>query len=193
MLLCSFFCAPQLDAQQKSEAVPGKPAPALDIEKWLEPRDAGPHAWHDLRGKVVVVEFWATWCGPCVAAIPHLNELVEKFENQPAQFISVSDEDEAVVKKFLAARPIKGWLALDTDRSTFKGYGVEGIPTTVLVDKSGLIIGVTDPDQITAAVLATCSPAMSDRCAKSSHDVGSRRGKSRSAARQMLRGHSSKS
>ncbi len=47
-----------------------------------------------LRGKVVVLEFWATWCGPCIAAIPRLNRLAERFKDQPVQFVAITAEDE---------------------------------------------------------------------------------------------------
>jgi uncharacterized protein (TIGR03435 family) len=145
-----------LPRQQKPQAEAGIPAPPLAIEKWLEPAENSPRSWDDLRGQVVLLEFWATWCGPCVAAIPHWNELVEKFRGRPVQFISVTDEEEAVVRKFLAARPIKGWLALDTDGSMSKAYsGGEalGIPTTLIIAPDGTVVGKTHPEAVTEALL----------------------------------------
>ena len=98
-----------------------------------------------LRGKVVVLEFWATWCGPCVAAISHLNELADKFKDQPVQFIAITAEDEATIKPFLTKRPIHAWVALDTDRAMNKAYGIVAIPHTVIVDKDGKIAAITYP------------------------------------------------
>jgi uncharacterized protein (TIGR03435 family) len=107
-----------------------------------------------LRGQVVMLEFWATWCGPCVAAIPHLNELADKFKDQPARFIAITAEDEATIKPFLAKRPIHAWIALDTDKAMNKAYAVGSIPRTVLLDKEGKIAGITHPAQLTERHLA---------------------------------------
>ncbi len=98
-----------------------------------------------LHGKVVVLEFWATWCGPCVAAIPHLNELADKFKDQPVQFIAITAEDEATIKPFLAKRPIHAWVALDTNRAMNTAYGIRAIPHTVILGKDGKIAAITYP------------------------------------------------
>jgi uncharacterized protein (TIGR03435 family) len=148
--------ATSLPAQQKPLTEAAIAAPPLAVEEWLEPAKNPPRSWDDLRGQAVVLEFWATWCGPCVAAIPHWNALVEKFRGRPVQFISVSDEEAAVVRKFLVARPIKGWLALDTDRSMSKAYsgGEElGIPTTLVIAPDGTVVGKTHPEAVTEALL----------------------------------------
>ncbi len=146
-------CASGSWAEQKKTAKRGESAPTLSVEQWLEPKDAKVSGWPDLHGQVVVLEFWATWCAPCVAAIPHLNELAEKFEAHGVRFISVSDEDEATVKKFLAKKPIRGWLALDPDKSVFKDYGVSGIPITAVVGRDGTLIALTSPEDVTETVL----------------------------------------
>lgn len=53
-------------------------------------------------------------------AVSHLNELAEKFKNQPVHFVAITEEDEATIKRFLAKKPIKAWIALDTDKSMNK-------------------------------------------------------------------------
>src|SRR5262245_61261500 len=78
----------------------GDPAPKLELETVLSPPSRALN-WPALRGQVVVLEFWATWCAPCVAQIPHLNALAKKFENRPLQIISISDEDREPVVGFL--------------------------------------------------------------------------------------------
>src|SRR5580765_7099347 len=73
---------------------PGQPAPELNLRKILQ---APPDAKADLkglRGKVVILEFWATWCAPCIEVQPHLNDLIEKFKDKPVQIISITNEDE---------------------------------------------------------------------------------------------------
>lgn len=127
-----------------AETVP-EAAPPLDLEVALSGPPPEELSWEALRGRAVVVEFWATWCAPCVGAIPHWNELVEAFAGEPIVFLSVSDEDEARVRRFLEKRPILGAVALDADRDTFEAYGVEGIPHTVLVDAQGRVRAVTRP------------------------------------------------
>ncbi len=132
---------------------PAKPAPPLSVKHWIQPREKPASNWQDLRGKMVVVEFWATWCGPCVEAIPHLNELSRKFRDRGVQFLSVTDEDAATVEKFLKKRPIDGWVALDTDHSMFDAYGVQGVPRTAFVDANGSLLSLSGVDQLTEAVL----------------------------------------
>lgn len=106
--------------------------------------------WEALRGEVVVLEFWATWCAPCIAEIPHLNDLAERFAGKPVRFIAVTDEPAETVEPFLARKPIDAWIGLDTDRSLFGKFGVRGIPQTVLIGPKGRIAGITHPMELKA-------------------------------------------
>lgn len=132
----------------------GTPAPPLGLEQVLQAPDGTKVSWESLRGKAVVLEFWATWCGPCVAAIPHLNELAQKFADRPVQFIAITAERPDVVARFVKKKPIRGWIGLDTDESLYRDYGVEGIPLTILVDAQGRLAGFTYPTGLTEQVLA---------------------------------------
>ncbi len=132
----------------------GNPASPITLTTWLQAPASARASWETLKGKVVVLEFWATWCGPCVEQIPHLNSLADKFKGKPVQFVSITDEEGQRVESFLRSRPIAGWIGLNPDRSIFKAYGVEGIPETILVDTRGSIAAITDPDQVTETVLA---------------------------------------
>ena len=116
----------------------GQTAPELNIEKYLQAPE-GEKSLSALKGKVVVLEFWATWCAPCVAEIPHLNQLSEEFRDKQVQFISITDEGEDVVAPFLKRQEMKSWIGLDTDRSAFEAYGVKGIPRTFLINQKGII------------------------------------------------------
>ncbi len=116
----------------------GQTAPELNIEKYLQAPE-GEKSLSALKGNVVVLEFWATWCAPCVAEIPHLNQLSEEFRDKQVQFISITDEDEDVIAPFLKRQEMKSWIGLDTDRSAFEAYGVRGIPRTFLIDQKGTI------------------------------------------------------
>jgi uncharacterized protein (TIGR03435 family) len=132
----------------------GSPAPPLTLKNVLQAPEEAHGTWEELRGKAVVIEFWATWCGPCVDNIPHLNELSEKFASRPLQFISITDENDVeLVKRFLADHPIRGWVAFDAEESTFKRYDIGGRPLTLLVDGAGIVRAVTNPISVTPQVL----------------------------------------
>ncbi len=126
----------------------GDPAPPLKIAKLLNAPANAKLDWASLRGKWVVLEFWATWCGPCVAAIPHLNELSDSLKDKPVVFIAITDEKQAVVENFLKKRPIHGWVALDEGGATFRAYAVRGIPATIIVDPGGRLVVRTHPNTL---------------------------------------------
>jgi uncharacterized protein (TIGR03435 family) len=133
----------------KPPAVGDQP-PEIKLESLLQAPDGAKASWDALRGKVIVLEFWATWCGPCVEAIGHLNELTEAFRGKPVQFISITDEAESTIKDFLANKPIRGWVGLNPGRSMFNNFDVHGIPHTVIVGPDGKIAAVTRPQSLQA-------------------------------------------
>jgi thiol-disulfide isomerase/thioredoxin len=132
-LLCPALTAAEL----------GDPAAPLVIAEWIK-GDAVDLA--AVKGKkVVVVEFWATWCGPCRTSIPHLTELQKKFQDRGVVFVGVSDETAAKVKPFVdgMGEKMDYTVAVDSNRKTFAGYmgayGINGIPHAFIVDKEGRI------------------------------------------------------
>lgn len=131
----------------------GEPAPPLAVKQLLQAPEGAKTVWPDLQGKAVVLEFWATWCAPCVEQIPHWNALAERFRDRPIQFLAVSSEDPEMVAQFLDKRPMAGWIGLDPGGAAFKAYGVEGVPYTVLVDAKGVVRGITSLQDLTAADL----------------------------------------
>ncbi|MGD0443614.1 MAG: redoxin domain-containing protein [Edaphobacter sp.] len=131
----------------------GTPAPPLDTLKLLQAPLGAKADWASLKGKVVVLEFWATWCSPCVASLPHLNQLVESLDPAKFQFISIDDEDLKAVQTFLTSKKMSGWVGVDASGSVFGLYGVESRPTTVIVDGNGKIVAVTEIDSVNAADL----------------------------------------
>lgn len=131
----------------------GDPPPPLGLEHRLQWPEGAPVDWEGLRGKVVVLEFWGTWCPPCVAAIPHLNELAEQFDGADVRFVAISFEEPEVVRSFLERRPMRSWIGLDTDRSVSEAFGIGAYPTTVLVDRTGRIAAYTSPEVVTPRVL----------------------------------------
>lgn len=131
----------------------GSPAPGFDVEVLLQAPKSHLASLDELRGEVVVVEYWATWCLPCVAAIPHLNQLADELADEPVRFISVTDEPREVVDPFLAEKPIAGWIGLDLDRSTFDSFWVGSLPKTFVIDSEGHVVETTMPELVTAGRL----------------------------------------
>ncbi|CAK9053784.1 Thiol-disulfide oxidoreductase ResA, partial [Durusdinium trenchii] len=149
-MLC---CAPAAIAQEAKPIAVGDSAPPIGVEAWSQlPEGIDRYDWESLKGTTVVIEFWATWCGPCIAAIPHMNDLAEKFEGEVV-FISVTDEPEEKTLALREKRPMKSVLGFDTDKSMHKAYGVRGIPATFVVDKEGKIASITHPNRLTAEKL----------------------------------------
>ncbi len=148
LVVCLLWTASQSLAAE-SAVSPGSKAPPIDVETLLQAPEGASLGWEQLHGKVVVLEFWATWCGPCVAAILHMNELADQFKGEPVQFVALTQEREKTVAPFLAKNPIHAWVAL-ARRSTFEGYHVKGIPMTVLVRPDGVIDAVTHPTLLRA-------------------------------------------
>ena len=94
----------------------------------------------DLRGKVVLLEFWATWCPPCRASIPHLQKLHDAYAKRGLVILSVTNEDAETVKKFVAEHKMTFPVGTDLDDKTVTTYGVQSIPTAFLIDTAGKII-----------------------------------------------------
>lgn len=94
----------------------------------------------DLKGKPAIVEFWATWCPPCRASIPHLNEINKKFKDKGLVIVGVTDEDQATVTNFQKKMPMDYNVAMDKDGKLSKEFGVSGIPHAFIVDKAGKIV-----------------------------------------------------
>jgi|SRR5262245_5369318 len=133
---------------------PGDVAPEIKLAKLLQAATGQATDWKSLKGKIVVLEFWATWCSPCMPAITHLNELADKFKDQPIQFIAITDEDDgAMLTQFLKQKPIHGWVGIDPGAVVFNAYEVVARPHTVLVDQSGKIAAITEARNVTAAAL----------------------------------------
>jgi len=165
LFILLLFLSLKFYAQEKSPAIKiGDPAPPLHLEALLQAPKEFKGTWEDLKGKIVVIEFWATWCDPCRAAMPHLNELVNEYKNKPVQFISITDEEEWRVKNFLTVTPILGWIGLDGDDSMFKAFGFSTIPQTVLIDQKGKVAIITSPNELNSStldkMLAGISPAL---------------------------------
>ena len=96
----------------------------------------------DLQGKVVLIDFWATWCGPCREALPHVREIAKKFAEQPLIVLSISvDSDEAKWKEFVAKNEMTWPQYCDHGFTgpVAKSFGVQAIPNTYTIDADGIL------------------------------------------------------
>ena len=130
----------------------GDPAPKLHLSQ-LSPAWKGGIPVAVAPGRAALLEFWATWCLPCVQEIPRTNELARRFQGQPIDFISVTDETSEATSSFLKKHSISGIVALDKGSRTSDDFGVTLLPTTILIDPHGKIAAITTPNHISDEVL----------------------------------------
>jgi uncharacterized protein (TIGR03435 family) len=130
-----------------------QPPPALSIESWLQAPAGFDGSLAAAHGKVVVLEFWATWCSPCIQAIPHLNRLATEFRGQEVLFLAVTDDDADRLTTFLVKHPMDAIIGIDSHRKAWQSFSVPSIPHTVLIGKDGTVLGTTLPENITSEVL----------------------------------------
>ena len=134
-------------AQDKKLSV-GDPAPGLDIEKWVKGGETSIQP-----GNVYVVEFWATWCGPCKKSIPHLTQVQKDYGDQGLTIIGVAadDKDTPTVEKFVSSQGAKMGYTVGVDRSQgtkrawFNAAGQNGIPCAFIVDRKNKIAYIGNP------------------------------------------------
>ncbi|MBL8735390.1 MAG: redoxin family protein, partial [Planctomycetes bacterium] len=121
--------------EEKPHATVGKPAP--DVGWTL--LDGTEQKLADLKGKVVVLDFWATWCGPCVMGLPKISAVAKSYADQGVVFVACDmQEAKGGVQKFLAKKKLEIACAI-VDQAFAKPFGVTGIPHTVIVGKDGVI------------------------------------------------------
>ena len=113
-----------------AKSVLNQKGPDFVVEKWLTPEP-------DRKGKFVLVDFWATWCGPCRKAIPELNSLQKKFADKLV-VIGVSDETEDKVRA-MASPKIEYAVAIDSQKRMYNTLEVKGIPHVILMDPTGIV------------------------------------------------------
>jgi thiol-disulfide isomerase/thioredoxin len=117
-------------------ARPGAPAPQIA----LPTLGGGTSNLAAERGKVVLVNFWATWCEPCKSEMPALQQLADQMRDQPFKLYSVDlQEDETAIDAFQRQFGLNLYVLLDKEGDVTQTYGVRGLPATFLIDRSGVV------------------------------------------------------
>jgi len=128
-----------------AEVEVGKPAPEFQVAKTL---DGKPARIEDFRGKVLLLDFWATWCGPCRSALPNVYDLYQKYHEKGFEILGISlDRDILKLKSFIAQYGLPWPQVCDGkvwDSAPADLYGVSAIPHTVLIDGKGVVRAI-DP------------------------------------------------
>ena len=115
---------------------PGQPAPEFEL-----PGLHGPVDLADFKGKLIYVDFWASWCGPCRQSFPWMNEMQAKYGARGLQVVGVNlDRKRDDADRFLAEIPATFTIAFDTHGDSAKRFGVKGMPTSALIAPDGKVI-----------------------------------------------------
>jgi thiol-disulfide isomerase/thioredoxin len=142
----------------------GDKAPEIEASHWI---NSDPLKLEDLRGKVVIIDFWATWCAPCRYVIPYLSKYYEQYKDQGVEVIGftriypfyadelqqkrgISDQQHLdLIGQFITRHKINYPVAVAENNEVFSAYRISGIPTMVFIDKKGQVsyikVGANNP------------------------------------------------
>jgi thiol-disulfide isomerase/thioredoxin len=173
----------------------GDPAPKLKVAKWVQ----GEPVTGFQHGTPYIVEFWATWCGPCRASIPHLNEIYSKYKDKGLVVIgqNVWEKDESLVEPFVKKMGDKMTyrVAMDDKATSEKGVmaetwmeaaGQNGIPTAFVVNQDGKIAWIGHPMALPESVLEAVLDGKYD-LAKAAADFAAEKKKADAEAEEMAK------
>lgn len=129
---CALVLAGPALAVTAGQPAPSCPLPTLDGARTLDPAQ--------LKGKVAYVDFWASWCGPCAASFPFMNQLHKELKAQGLEILTVNlDEELDDAKDFLKRFPAEFAVVSDTAGKCPTLYGVQAMPTSFIIDKQGVV------------------------------------------------------
>jgi cytochrome c biogenesis protein CcmG/thiol:disulfide interchange protein DsbE len=140
----------------------GKAAPSFELSgnvsgKGNSSGNTAPVSLQQFQGKVIYLDFWASWCGPCKQSFPWLNEMQSKYGHQGFQVLAINlDMKLADAQDFLKNQTAKFVIAFDSQSVTPKAYGIKGMPSSFLIGKDGRILsqhtGFRESDKSTLEV-----------------------------------------
>lgn len=116
-----------------------RPAPSFDLPR-LEGTERDRLAMH--HGHALLIDFWATWCGPCVRSLPHLGELRKRWMKKGLDVIGISTEEPALLRSAITEHAILHPILSDGNETVFRAFGILALPTLVLIDGQGVVRAV---------------------------------------------------
>lgn len=154
---CGFIAAFVFDANPPAKAKPESrsldqllvdmgveifPSSTSQVEVRLQDLNGADVNISDFRGKIVFLNFWATWCPTCVVEMPSMEKLHRKLKDKDFAMVSISIQDSAAeVKRFFKQNKLTFAALLDSTGKTVPGFAIRAIPTTLILDKTGRIAG----------------------------------------------------
>lgn len=163
VLVMAVLALPMALPASSERSALGTSLPALQMEF--------PRGKPRIDGKAVLIEFWATWCGPCRTTIPHLNSLYDKVKNDGFVMIGVTEEASDVVEAFLEKTPMRYSLALDKDARFSAPFQVTGIPHAVLYNKTGKAVWEGHPMSLNEALLRKAMSGETEAATSGDSDI----------------------
>ena len=133
-LLALLLLAPPVAAVDVGDAAPGFSLPSTD---------GRPIVLEKLRGQVVYVDFWASWCGPCRRSFPWMNELQQRYGERGFAIVAINvDKLRADAERFLQANAARFTVVYDPEGATPLAYAVAGMPSSFLIDRRGSVVEI---------------------------------------------------
>lgn len=144
---------------ERGSSLVGKPA--RDFK--LKDLDGNEVTLSDLQGKVVLIDFWATWCPPCREELPSIAKLSAAYRDKNVVVLGINDEDRGTVKHYLEKQGLALTVLMDSSEKVHGQYGCRALPTVVVINREGLVtaqyVGGRSEDELRAALRAAGAPA----------------------------------
>ena len=150
----------QLSQPTGEDVVDSAPAPADLWRQRFETPDGGEIALAAFRGRPLVLNFWATWCAPCILELPEFSAKYNLFKQNGATILAVNAaEKEPVVQDFAKRSKLAFPLMVDTAGTTKRAYGVTALPVTLIIDRNGIVRDKIGDESSAAQLIARMQAA----------------------------------